>query len=321
MSAAADTVDLTADLAGLPLTTPIVLASGTAMYGREIGAFLDLGRIGAVVTKSVLPRPWDGLPPVRAARTPAGMLNAIGLQGEGIDALLDEQLAWLTEHGATVIVSLAGHSIDDYAAAAARIAAHELPVDTVELNISCPNVADQNKVFARDSTAAAEVVAGVRAVLPRTRLSAKLSADVPDIVEVARACVEAGADALSLINTLLGAAIHPRTLRPSLSAVFGGLSGPAIRPVAVRCIWQVHQAMPDIPILGGGGVRSGQDVIELTAAGASAVAIGTINFEEPDAAVRITAELRAALARHGYRRYRDLIGVAHRGRVASGAGA
>ncbi|RMB82672.1 dihydroorotate dehydrogenase [Streptomyces shenzhenensis] len=307
-----DDVDLTTDLAGLRLSTPLVLASGTAMYGREISTFLNLAETGAIATKSVLARPWPGLPPARAATTPAGMLNSIGLQGEGIRTLLDEHLPWLAKQGATTLVSIAGHSIDEYATCAKAIAEHHQPVDTLEINISCPNVEDQDRVFARNPDAAARVVAAVRTVLPHTRITAKLSPDVADITEIARACVDAGADALSLINTLLGAAIHPRTLRPTLSHTFGGLSGPAIKPVAVRCIWQVHQALPHIPVLGGGGVRRGQDALDLTAAGASAVSIGTVNFEEPDAAVRITAELRTLLASHGIARYRDAIGVAHR---------
>lgn len=306
-----DDVDLTADLAGLQLSTPLVLASGTAMYGREIADFLNLAEVGAIATKSVLAGQWAGLPPVRAAVTPAGMLNSIGLQGDGVQKLLDEHMPWLAKQGTTAIVSIAGHSVDEYAHCARLIAEHDQPVDTVEINISCPNVEDQNQVFARDSRAAARVVAAVRGALPDTRITAKLSPDVADIVEIARACVTEGADALSLVNTVLGAAIHPRTLRPALSHVFGGLSGPAIKPIAVRCIWQVHQALPDIPILGGGGVRSGQDALDVTAAGASAVSIGTVNFEEPDAALRIAAELRSLLAAHNIARYRDAIGIAH----------
>jgi len=311
MSIPPDRVDLTADLAGLPLVTPVVLASGTAMYGREISAFLDLAGVGAIATKSVLARPWQGLPPARGATTPSGMLNSIGLQGEGIDTLLEEHLPWLHKQGATVIASVAGLSVTEYVRCAERIAGHDQPVDTLEINISCPNVQDQDRVFARRPDTAAAVVAAVRAVLPHVRISAKLSPDVADIVEIARACVDAGADALSCINTLTGAAIHPRTLRPVLSNVFGGLSGPAVKPVAVRCIWQIHQALPQVPILGGGGVRSGQDALDLTVAGASAVAIGTVNFEEPDAAVRIASELRTLLAGHGIGRYRDAVGIAH----------
>ncbi|MFD7169039.1 dihydroorotate dehydrogenase [Streptomyces violascens] len=305
-------VDLSTQFAGLSLPRPVLLASGTAMYGKEISAFLDLSQTGAVITKSVLSRPWNGMPPVRGATTPSGMLNCIGLQGEGVGMLLDEHLPWLREQGARTVVSIAGHSIDEYAEVAARIAAHPSTVETVELNISCPNVEDRNKVFSRDPETAAQVVAGVRAALPDVTLLAKLSPDVTDIVEIAHACVGAGADGLSLINTLMGASIDLRTLRPTLSGTFGGLSGPAIKPVAVRCIWQVHQAMPQVPILGGGGVRSGRDALELTLAGASALTIGTVNFEEPDAAARIAAELGDLLAERGINRYRDAIGLAHR---------
>ncbi|MGQ4514771.1 dihydroorotate dehydrogenase [Streptomyces sp. DW26H14] len=305
-------LDLSTDLAGLPLSSPVILASGTAMYGQEVSNFIKLADIGAIITKSVLARPWSGLPPSRAAATPSGMLNGIGLQGEGIETLLERHLPWLAEQDATVIVSLAGHTTAEYARSAELIARHREPVHTVEINISCPNVESQDRVFARHPDSASRVVAAVRDVLPDVRIAAKLSPDVADIVEIARACVDAGADVISLINTVTGAAINPRTLGPTLSNTFGGLSGPAIKPIAVRCIWQVHEALPQIPILGGGGVRSGQDALDLTVAGASAIAIGTVNFEEPDAAVRIASELHRLLAAHGIARYRDAIGIAHR---------
>jgi dihydroorotate dehydrogenase (NAD+) catalytic subunit len=303
--------DLSTELAGLELPNPVVLASGTAMYGREISRFVDLSAVGAVVTKSVLEHPWRGSPPPRGASTPSGMLNCIGLQGDGVETLLAEHLPWLRDRGARTIVSLAATTVEAFGRVAARIAEHASDIGMVEVNISCPNVEDQSAVFARDPRSAAAVVERVRTALPELPLAAKLSADVADIVAVARACVEAGADALSLINTLLGASIDRRTFRPRLSGIFGGLSGPAIRPVAVRCVWQVHEALPEIPILGGGGVAGGWDALELTLAGASAVAIGTVNFDEPDAAYRITEELASLLARSGIDRYRDAVGLSH----------
>jgi dihydroorotate dehydrogenase (NAD+) catalytic subunit len=239
------------------------------------------------------------------------MLNSIGLQGPGIDAFLETDLPWLREHGARTIVSIAGSSVEEYAALAVRLR-HAPGVALVEVNISCPNVEDRGQVFACDPAAAAAVLSAVRREsAPEVPVFAKLSPDVTDIVAIARGCVEAGADGLSLINTLLGMAIDTSTLRPALAGVTGGLSGPAIRPVAVRCVWQVHRALPDVPLLGMGGIRTGTDALEFLLAGASAVSVGTVVFSDPTAPVRVLAELAQALLDRGFDRLDDVIGLAH----------
>jgi dihydroorotate dehydrogenase (NAD+) catalytic subunit len=246
------------------------------------------------------------------AETPSGMLNSIGLQNPGVDAFLAHDLPWLESRDARAVVSIAGGSVADYAELARRLR-HAPALVAVEVNISCPNVEDRGQVFACDPLAAAAVIAAVRAETPAgVPVLAKLSPDVTDIVAVARACVAAGADGLTLINTLLGMVIDPVTLRPALAGVTGGLSGPAIRPVAVRCVWQVHAALPDVPILGAGGIRTGLDALQFVLAGASAVSVGTAVFGDPSAPVRVLAELGAALAERGFPGVADAVGYAHR---------
>jgi dihydroorotate dehydrogenase (NAD+) catalytic subunit len=240
------------------------------------------------------------------------MLNSIGLQGPGIDAFLETDLPWLHEKGARAVVSVAGGSVEEYAELARRLRGAS-GLAAVEVNISCPNVADRGLVFACDPRASAAVVAAVRReTAPSVPVVAKLSPDVTDIVAIARSCVDAGADGLSMINTLLGMAIDPDTMRPVLGGVTGGLSGPAVRPVAVRCVWQVHAAMPHVPIIGMGGVRSGLDALELVLAGASAVSVGTAVFGDPRAPARVLKELRHALVDRGFPSVRDAVGHAHR---------
>jgi dihydroorotate dehydrogenase (NAD+) catalytic subunit len=304
-------VDMRASLAGLQLANPVLTASGCAAAGRELQQFFDVASIGAVVTKSIMLAPRSGRPTPRMAETPSGMLNSIGLQGPGIDVFLATDLPWLREQGATAVVSIAGHDVDEFAELARRLR-NARGVAAVEVNISCPNVANRGLVFACDPGAAGDVVRAVRRnTATDVPVLAKLSPDVTDIVAVARSCVAAGADGLSMINTLLGMAIDPVTLRPALAGVTGGLSGPAIRPVAVRCIWQVHRALPAMPILGMGGIRTGRDALELIAAGASAVSVGTAVFGDPSAPVRVLDELRRAIADRGYTRLADVVGIAH----------
>lgn len=316
---AAPTVDLTTQLGSVVLPNPVTTASGCAAAGRELGQFVDVSTLGAVVTKSIMLAPRAGRPTPRMAETPSGLLNGIGLQGPGIDEFLEHDLPWLAEHGARAIVSIAGSSVGEYAALAARLRG-AAPVVALEVNISCPNVEDRGQVFACDPRAAGAVLAAVReAADPAVPVFAKLSPDVTDIVAVATACVAAGADGLSLINTLLGLVIDTETLRPALSGVTGGLSGPAIRPVAVRCVWQVHAALPDVPIIGMGGIRSGLDALQFLLAGACAVSVGTEIFHDPSAPARIRDELAEALAARGFQRVSDVIGLAHRrGSVVEG---
>jgi dihydroorotate dehydrogenase (NAD+) catalytic subunit len=297
----------------MALPNPVLTASGCAAAGRELDQFFDITRLGAVVTKSVMQRPRSGRPTPRMAETPSGMLNSIGLQGPGIDAFIAKDLAWLHERGARTVVSIAGGSVDEYARVATKLRMVE-GVGAIEVNISCPNVESRGEVFACDPRAAAEVVAAVRrATNPGVPVFAKLSPDVTDIVAIAESVVDAGADGLSMINTLLGMVIDTETMRPALAGVTGGLSGPAIRPVAVRAVWQVHQALPETPILGMGGIRTGLDALEFVLAGASAVSVGTTVFNDPSAPMRILEELARALHERGFATLTDAIGYAHRG--------
>jgi dihydroorotate dehydrogenase (NAD+) catalytic subunit len=305
-------IDMRTELAGLELHSPVLTASGCAAAGRELDQFFDITEIGAVVTKSIMLNPRSGRPTPRMAETPSGMLNSIGLQGPGIEAFLDHDLAWLRDRGARAVVSIAGGSVDEYTRLASKLR-HVSDIAALEVNISCPNVESRGQVFACDPVSAAEVIAAVRRnTAPGVPVLAKLSPDVTDIVAIARAVVDAGADGLSMINTLLGMVIDPDTMRPALAGVTGGLSGPAIRPVAVRCVYQVHAAMPDVPILGMGGIRTGLDALEFVLAGASAVSVGTVTFHDPSAPARVARELAIALAERGFTQFADAVGHAHR---------
>ena len=305
-------IDMSTTVAGVELPSPVLTASGCAAAGRELDQFFDITRIGAIVTKSVMLQPRSGRPTPRMAETPSGMLNSIGLQGPGIDEFIEKDLAWLEDRGARAIVSIAGGTVDEYAKLAARLRPLSGVVG-IEVNISCPNVEDRGQVFACDPNSAASVVQAVRRHSdPRMPIFAKLSPDVTDIVEIADAVVRAGASGVSVINTLLGMAIDPGTMRPHLAGITGGLSGPAIRPVAVRCVWQIRQAFPELPIIGMGGIRSGMDALEFVLAGANAVSIGTAIFHDPSSPQRIHDELEQALVERGFARLSDAISYAHR---------
>jgi dihydroorotate dehydrogenase (NAD+) catalytic subunit len=305
-------IDMSTRIAGLELPSPVLTASGCAAAGRELDQFFDVSAIGAVVTKSIMLNARSGRPTPRMAETPSGMLNSIGLQGPGIDAFLDKDLEWLRQRGARAVVSIAGGSVDEYTRLASKLR-HVTDVAAIEVNISCPNVESRGQVFACDPRAAADVIHAVRRnTNPGIPVLAKLSPDVTDIVAIAESVIDAGADGLSMINTMLGMVIDTDTMRPTLAGVTGGLSGPAIRPVAVRCVYQVHAAMPDVPIVGMGGIRTGLDALEFVLAGASAVSVGTVTFHDPSAPVRVSRELALALSERGFDSFGDAVGHAHR---------
>ena len=305
-------VDMSTTLANAWFPTPIFTASGCASSGKELSQFFALKDVGAIVTKSVMTKPRHGRPTPRMAETPSGMLNSIGLQGPGIDAFLANDLPWLLEQKARVVVSIAGETIEEYSTLARKIRSAS-GISALEVNISCPNVENRGLVFACDPDASRRVIDGVRKTIGgELPIIAKLSPDVTNLPEIAKGVVDAGADALALINTVLGMVINLETMKPHLGGKTGGLSGPAIKPIAVRAIYQVHAALPHVPILGMGGVSSGRDALELILAGASAISVGTASFGNPTALITIQNELRELLAARGFATMQQAIGYAHR---------
>lgn len=299
-------VSLATNVAGIEFPTPVLVASGTFGSGVELSRLIDLRKVGGIVTKSVTPQPVRGMATPRMVETPSGMLNAIGLQNPGVDGFLEKDGPFIAEAGVPVIVSIAGKTVQEFAEVAVRVS--KLPgVVGIEANISCPNVDRRNQVFACDAQAAGEVI-GTVTRMTHLPVFAKLTADVTDIVEVAQSCVRAGAHGLSLINTLLGMAVDVETFRPKLGGITGGLSGPAIRAVAVRCVFQVARALPEVPILGIGGVTDTDSAVEFLLAGAWVVQVGTANFFDPHAAADIAEGLGGFLARRGMDSPRDLQG-------------
>ena len=304
--------DYSTNLGKAQLPNPILTASGCAGSGKELSQFFPLTELGAIVTKSIMLKPRSGRATPRMAETPSGMLNSIGLQGPGIDLFLENDIPWLQSQGARIIVSIAGETVEDYASLARRI--RNLPnVIGVEVNISCPNVENRGMVFSCQPDTARAAIENVRRNIGgEIPIFAKLSPDVTDIVSIAREVVNAGADGLALINTVLGMVIDVNTMRPKLAQKTGGLSGPAIRPIAVRAIYQVRAALQKVPIIGMGGVASGKDALELILAGANAVSIGTATFGNPGAAMQIKSELETALIERGFENFVDAVGYAHR---------
>jgi dihydroorotate dehydrogenase (NAD+) catalytic subunit len=306
-------LDFSTKIGSKRFSNPIFTASGCASSGSELAQFLPLNEIGAIVTKSIMTKPRTGRATPRMAETPSGMLNSIGLQGPGIDTFLEVDIPWLVSQQAKIIVSIAGETVDEYGVLARRLRAVN-GISAVEVNISCPNVENRGQVFACHADTAAAVIEAVRRNIGgELPIVAKLSPDVTDIVEIARSVINAGVDGLALINTLLGMVIDTNTMKPKLAGKTGGLSGPAIRPVAVRAIYQVHQAFPNTPIVGMGGVASGRDAFELILAGASAVSVGTATFGDPTAVIKIKNQLSELLTQRNFDNFRDAIGFAHRG--------
>ena len=297
--------DLTVEIAGIRLKNPVLTASGTFGYGEDYRDIVDLNDLGGVIVKGVSLRPIAGNPPPRIWETPSGMLNAIGLENPGVDVFLEKKLPYLRRFDTAVIVNIFGYSLEDYVAVAERL--DGVPgVSGLEVNISCPNVKAGGIVFGTNVKAAFELLSALRRAT-KLPLIAKLSPNVTDITDFARAAADAGCDGLSLINTLLGMAIDVRTRRPRLANCTGGLSGPAIRPVAVRLVWQAAKAVR-LPIIGMGGILTAEDALEFILAGASAIAVGTANFVNPRATVNVAEGIRSFLAAEGIGSVSELIG-------------
>ncbi|WP_156204702.1 dihydroorotate dehydrogenase [Candidatus Syntrophocurvum alkaliphilum] len=295
------------NLGGLRLNNPVTVASGTFGYGREYEDYVDISKIGGIIVKGTTLEARPGNPPQRIFETPAGMLNAIGLENPGIDVFLNEFLPELVERNVTVIANIAGNIVEEYAEVTRRIEKHK-GIAAIELNISCPNVKQGGLQFGTDPKAVKDVVKAVKSetsipVIP------KLSPNVTDIVEIAKAAEAGGADALSMINTLMGMAVDINTRKPVLGNIFGGLSGPAIKPVALRMIYQVYKEV-DLPILGGGGIMNVNDALEFIMVGSSAISIGTGNFVNPQIAEDIITGLRDYLEANSITSIEDIVGVA-----------
>ena len=295
---------LATDLCGIKMKTPILTGSGTFGFGEEFADFVDLSSIGGVVVKGTTLEPRRGNDGVRITETPAGMLNCIGLENPGVEVFLKETLPRIRQYDMNVIVNISGSSVEDYGLLAEKLDATDIAA--IEVNISCPNVKEGGIVFGTDPKAAAAVTRAVKSHTGKPVI-VKLSPNVTDIVCMAKAVEDAGADAISLINTLLGMQIDIRTWTPVLGNITGGLSGPCVKPVAVRMVWQVAQAV-HVPIIGMGGIMSAEDAVEFFLAGASAVAIGTANFTDPSCITKISDDLAAYLAAHRLENIHDLIG-------------
>ncbi len=304
-------LDLTTRLGPLVLPNPVMTAAGTAGHGAELAAYFDLASIGAVVVKSLSAEPWPGNPPPRVCPVPGGMLNSVGLQGPGVAGWAREELPRLEASGARVVVSLWGRRVEEFAEAASlleKVAASSPAVVAVELNVSCPNLEDRSRMFAHSPEATAAAVVAARRI--RLPLFAKLSPNTSELVEVARAALQAGADGLTLTNTLLGLAIDTAERRPALGAGGGGLSGPALHSVALRAVFECRRAFPAVPIIGVGGISEGEGALRMLMAGADAVQVGTATLAEPRAPALVLASLERTLARHGATSLAAVVGSA-----------
>jgi dihydroorotate dehydrogenase (NAD+) catalytic subunit len=299
---------LAVNIGGIRMKNPVTTASGTFGLGPEYATYIDLNRLGAIVVKGTTLEPRAGNPPPRLVETPAGVLNSIGLQNPGVEHFIDEALPYLAGFDVPVIVNISGDTVEDYAGLAARLS-RAGGVAGLEVNISCPNVKKGGMQFGGDPAMAAEVT---RAVKENSELPVvvKLSPNVTSIAAVAEKVAEAGADAISLINTLLGMSVDIKTRRPILGNTMGGLSGPAVRPVAVRMVWQVYQAVK-LPIIGMGGIATAADALEFILAGATAVAVGTASFVNPRATIDVLEGIERYLSENGVGDIKELIGAAH----------
>lgn len=294
------------NIGNLQLKNPVMTASGTFGYGKEYSDFMDLSQLGGIFVKGTTLHDRQGNPYPRMAETPSGMLNAVGLQNKGVDYFISNIYPEIKNFDTNIIVNVSGSTIEDYAECAARLADLD-KIPAIELNISCPNVKEGGMAFGTSACSAAEVVKAVRSVYNKTMI-VKLSPNVTDITEIARAVEAEGADAVSLINTLLGMAIDINKRKPILSTVTGGLSGPCVKPVALRMVWQTYNAVK-IPIIGMGGISCWEDAIEFILAGSSAIQIGTYNFIDPTISIKVLEGIQYYMDQHNIKEIKDLIGV------------
>lgn len=306
----------TARVGPLELRNPVMTASGTVGHSTELARYVNLAELGAVVVKSIAPFEWAGNPPPRLAPVASGMLNSVGLQGMGAESWVRDELPKLERLGATVVASVWGFGVDDYASAAETIASSS--VSAIEINLSCPNISghptasgEPHRIFAHDEDLVGEIVSRLAGL--GKPLWAKLSPNTDRLVAVAKTAALAGASAVTLVNTALGMALDTRTGRPRLGNGGGGLSGPAIHPLAVRAVFEVHRALPNVPIVGVGGVVDAQSALEMMMAGASAVQVGTAHFAQPRASVRLVTALERWADDNGVSEWSEIIGIAHRG--------
>ena len=302
-------VDMATRVGETVLSTPVMTASGTAGHGSELGRYVPLDSLGALVVKSLSIMPWEGNPGPRVVQLPGAMMNSVGLQGPGVAGWITEELPALRASGARVVASIWGRTVQEYREAAEALVPVQDDLTAVEINVSCPNIEDRRKMFAHSCESAAEVIRATSALeVPRW---AKLSPNVSDIAEIAGAAGEAGAAAVTLTNTLLGLVLDPATGKPVLGGGGGGVSGPAMRPVALRAVFDVAAAYPELPIVGVGGIADAEDAVQYLRAGASAVQVGTATFADPRSTARVTTDLEAWCRAAGVVRVADLIGTAH----------
>jgi dihydroorotate dehydrogenase (NAD+) catalytic subunit len=302
----AEKIRLKTEIAGICMKNPVIVASGTFGFGREYADIINIEELGAISTKGTSLHPWPGNPPDRIAETPAGMLNAIGLQNDGVESLISEKIPWLRQFDVAVIVNIVGKTIDEYAEVARRL--DGVPgVHGLEINVSCPNVKEGGIAFGTDPGMMSAVVGAVRSAT-KLPIIPKLSPNVTDISAMAHVCEDSGADAVSLINTLMGTSIDAETRTFRLANITGGLSGPAVKPVALRMVWQVANAV-SIPVIGMGGISCAQDAVEFLLSGASAVQVGTANFVNPNAGPEIARGIDAYLERHKFAHVKDIVGA------------
>ncbi|HHV59992.1 MAG TPA: dihydroorotate dehydrogenase [Clostridiaceae bacterium] len=297
-------MDLQVEISGLKLKNPVIAASGTFGFGREYAEYIDLNKIGGISVKGLTLEPRKGNPPPRIAETPSGILNSVGLQNPGVDAFIKDEMPFLRQYDTAIIANVAGNTISDYCRIAEKL--NDADVDAIEVNVSCPNVKEGCLAFGSSAKGVAEVTSSVRKVCKKP-LIVKLTPNVSNISEIAKAAEEQGADAVSLINTILGLAIDIHTKRPVLKNNFGGLSGPAVKPVALRMVYEVSHSV-NIPVIGMGGITTGEDAIEFFLAGARAVMVGTANFANPKACIEVLDGIALYMKNCNLTRLDDIVG-------------